>query len=114
LYDGGPFHDLLRQALANTIRTPERSASQGTAKTMPDDEALDMVVRSLGDRGYHVYEVDLTPGAIRPYGLSVTRAFVPGLIPMYFGFGHMRLGCRRLWSRESPGRLCTLLPHFIL
>lgn len=114
LYDGGPFHDLLRQALANTIRSPEGGAYRSTAETIPDDEALNMVAGCLGDRGYRVYEVDLTPGAIRSRGLSVTRAFVPGLIPMYFGFGHMRLGCRRLWGRESPGRLSTLMPHFIL
>ena len=113
LYDGGPFHDLLRQALENTVCSPA-GVSRGTVKTMPDHEALEMVVRCLGDRGYRVYELDLTPAEIRPYGLSVTRACVPGLIPMYFGFGQMRLGCRRLCSREGPGRLCTLLPHFFL
>lgn len=113
LYDGGPFHDLLRDVLENTVRPPQGRMNQ-TMEAMPDDEALNVVVHRLSDRGYRIYECDLTPGETRSCGLFVIRAFVPGLIPMYFGFGNIRLGCRRLWTRESPGRLCTLLPHFVL
>jgi ribosomal protein S12 methylthiotransferase accessory factor len=110
LYDGGPFHKSLRQALENTICLPAAGAGETITQAMPDDEALTIAVKSLRHRGYRIYECKLESAP----GLSVTRMFVPGLIPMYFGFGNIRLGCRRLWSREGPGRLCTLLPHFFL
>jgi hypothetical protein len=56
---------------------------------------------------------DMTPPEARTQGVSVVRTSVPGLIPLYFGSDRIRLGCRRLWGRESPGRLCTLLPLFM-
>ncbi|MEO7145899.1 MAG: YcaO-like family protein [Bryobacteraceae bacterium] len=113
LYDGGPFHDLIRQVLENTIRGHQTPNKQKSLPAMPEDEALDSVVNDLRAGGYRLYECDLTPLGMRPHGLSVVRAFVPGLVPLYFGSDRIRLGCRRLWSRESPGRLCTLLPHFM-
>jgi ribosomal protein S12 methylthiotransferase accessory factor len=113
LYDGGPFHDLIRQTLENTIRAPKTPNTQSSQPAMPSDEALETVVDGLQARGYRVYECDLTPPEMRPYCLSVVRTFVPGLLPLYFGSDHIRLGCRRLWDRQSPGRLCTLLPHFM-
>jgi ribosomal protein S12 methylthiotransferase accessory factor len=113
LYDGGPFHRLLRAALDNTIRTSSAEIDNCDEGTMTDEEALDIVIRSLGNRGYRIHEFDLTPGNLNLRGLTVRRAFVPGLIPLYFGLNNLRLGCRRLWGGESPGRFCTLMPHFI-
>jgi ribosomal protein S12 methylthiotransferase accessory factor len=112
LYDGGPLHDLLRQTLENTICTGKPPNNQALVN-MSSDEALKAVADCLGARGYRIYECDLTPAAMRPHGVSVVCTFIPGLLPMYFGSDHLRLGCRRLWNRESPGRLCTLLPHFM-
>jgi ribosomal protein S12 methylthiotransferase accessory factor YcaO len=110
LYDGGPFHEALRQALENTIRSSQFPKNEIMMQAIPDDEALAIAIRSLGDRGYRIYEHELD----REPGVWITRMFVPGLISMYFGSGNIRLGCRRLWSREGPGRLCTFLPHFFL
>ena len=110
LYDGGPFHESLRQALENMIRLPPFGTSQTFRQAMPDEEALAITVKNLSDRGYRIYESELECAQ----RLSAARMFVPGLIPMYFGFDKMRLGCGRLGSLEAPGRLCTLLPHFFL
>jgi ribosomal protein S12 methylthiotransferase accessory factor len=112
LYDGGPFYNLLRQILKNTVATVALG-NQENSQALSDDEALGTVVDALTVRGYHLYACDITPNTVRPLGLSVVRAFVPGLIPLYFGYDRLRFGCQRLWSRKSPGRLCNLLPHFV-
>jgi ribosomal protein S12 methylthiotransferase accessory factor len=112
LYDGGPFHDLLRQILKQTLAAPTQR-NQEISRTLSDDGALGTVVNALTVRGYSIYACDLTPKPMRTWGLSVMCAFVPGLIPLYFGYDRLRLGCQRLWSRKGPGRLCNLLPHFM-
>jgi hypothetical protein len=112
LYDGGPFYNLLRQILKNTVATVAQG-NQENSQALSDDEALGTVVDALTVRGYRLYACDITPNTVRPRGLSVVRAFVPGLIPLYFGYDRLRFGCQRLWSRKSPGRLCNLLPHFM-
>lgn len=113
LYDGGPLHDLLRQALDNVMRFPSTHTDQDDPSIMSDEEALEQVIGRLTAGGHKLYECDITPPMVRPYRISVVRAFVPGLIPMYFGYDRIRFGCRRIWSREAPGRLCNLLPHFM-
>ena len=112
LYDGGPFHSVLRDTLDDTIRA-ERSAQSPHAPPTSEAGALEELSERLRARGLRIYICDLTPPSIEACGVSVVRAFVPGLIPMYFGYDRIRLGCRRLWSRDAPGRLCNLLPHFM-
>jgi len=41
---------------------------------------------------------DLTTPDVRPYGIHVVRAIATGLQPIHFGFGHERLGGRRLFE----------------
>jgi ribosomal protein S12 methylthiotransferase accessory factor len=107
LYDGGAYHGSLRQLLDVTIRpaAPPVDASRPTKR--PN------VVEWIHDRGYRIFECDITPAEIGSSRAVVTRVFVPGLIPMYFGYDRIRLGCRRLWSRDRPGRFSSLLPHFM-
>jgi ribosomal protein S12 methylthiotransferase accessory factor len=112
LYDGGPFHEVLRQTLKNTVVGPSRREPENS-QPLSDDESLRQVVDALTVRGYRVYACDLTPHRLGLYGLSVMRAVVPGLIPLYFGYDRLRFGCQRVWSRKGPGRLCNLLPHFM-
>jgi ribosomal protein S12 methylthiotransferase accessory factor len=113
LYDGGPLHGLLRQALDHALSLPTPHRDWSGLSTVSDEESLGQVVDQLKSQGYDVYECDLTPPIARRFGVWVVRAFVPGLIPMYFGWDQIRFGCRRIWSREAPGRLCNLLPHFM-
>ncbi len=47
--------------------------------------------------------VDLTTEDVRPLGLRVTRAVVPGFHPLVLGHRRRALGGRRLW--EVPGKL---------
>ena len=63
----------------------------------------------------------IAPAIRRDFGLTLTqtgvvvvRVLVPGLIPIHFGYDNVRLGCARLCARNTPGRLSTLLPHFII
>jgi len=107
LYDGGPFHSILRHTLAHTVRPGLPLPPALPFETLAD------IVRSLESKRFRVYECDLTPAEIRSFGVVIERALVPGLIPLNFGYNTIRLGCRRLWSRDAPGRFRTLLPHFM-
>lgn len=76
-----------------------------------------MVARKILDvvqaRGYQADVCDLTPPPLAQGGVHVVRILVPGLIPIHFGYNRLRLGCKRLWAQETPGRLRTMLPHFM-
>ncbi len=112
LYDGGPFHSVFRDTLDDTIRAAPSVQSQHAPPTS-EATALEELSERLWARGLRIYTCNLTPPSVAACGASVVRAFVPGLIPMYFGYDRIRLSCRRLWSRDAPGRLCNLLPHFM-
>jgi ribosomal protein S12 methylthiotransferase accessory factor len=60
--------------------------------------AVNYVVELLKQAGHDVYAADLTTTDIRSLGLSVTRAFVPGLIQLNAGIHRRQLGNRRLFS----------------
>ncbi|MBW4028421.1 MAG: YcaO-like family protein [Acidobacteria bacterium] len=116
LYDDGPFHSLIRDTLEDAVRArPSRShdSDNKAMEKMAASDALQEVSARLCARGLRIYTCDLTPPSMQACGVSVVRALAPGLIPMYFGYDRLRLGCRRLWMREAPGRLCNLLPHFM-
>ncbi len=113
LYDCGPFHSLIRETLDVTSAAPRDRPARHDHQTFTDADALAEVSKRLYAQGFRIYTCGLTPPSLKSCGVSVVRAFVPGLIPMYFGFDRIRFGCRRLWTREAPGRLCNLLPHFM-
>lgn len=108
LYDGGPLAALVPAMLD--------MATRGCAPPPPDvddGDPLDAVVGALAAAGFDALSCDITPPALAAHGVCVTRALVPGLVPLSFGADRVRLGCARLVSRAAPGRLATLLPHFL-
>jgi ribosomal protein S12 methylthiotransferase accessory factor len=113
LYNRGPLHGVLRQVLARALqRTDDLPWRDDDGRTMSDAGSVDALVTTLAVRGWHTYSCNLTPPELESCGVHVRRIVVPGLIPVHFGYNRLRLGCRRLWDVDSPGRLCTLLPHF--
>jgi len=114
LYHRGPLHGVLRQALAQALlRASDRHPWQSTDGPFTDEAALRHVLGRLAARGYSAIGFDLTPEAVAGTGGHVARVLVPGLVPIHFGVNRIRLGCRRLIGRDAPGRLSTLLPHFM-
>jgi len=115
LYNRGPFHSVLRQTLIQVLRPIERIVWPGDDSGPEDgaEQQLANVLDALAIRGYHVYMDDLTPPTLADLGVCVVRAVIPGLIPIHFGYHHIRLSCPRLCGQDAPGRLRTLLPHFI-
>ncbi|GIG92093.1 YcaO-like family protein [Plantactinospora endophytica] len=123
LYDDGPLHDVLRTFLADTLVSGVRPRRAGPGPAVGDVERpgvdelpadpLDAVLGALGRHGLAGYSYDLTPPELADCGVSVVRVLVPGLIPLSFGYRRLRLGCRRLVGGTAPGRLSTLLPHFM-
>ena len=101
LYDHGPWHQSLRNALDDTIAMdlPEPPTNGQTA------------INALAQGKYTTLTQDLTPPVVRDCGFTVTRVVVPGLIPHYVGGNLLRLGCTRLTSRHSAGSFDCTLPH---
>ncbi len=112
LYDGGPWHDLFCQTLNNAIRLPPKHVFNDASADLSTAESLENVFGHLSSQNYSLFTCDLPHPVLKLYGVSVVRSFAPGLVPMYFGHDRIRFGARRLRTRESPGRLCNLLPHF--
>src|ERR1700693_2083531 len=110
LYHRGPLHGLLRQRLAATL---QQGAPIAVGEAASDDSARAQLLAALAVRGYRAYGVDITPRAFAELGFSVSRVLVPGLIPIHFGIHRARFGCTRLTGTGAPGRLTTLLPHFL-
>jgi len=114
LYHHGPLHGALRQALAQVLLRPsDQHPWQSAGVPLSDEAALRGVLERLAGRGYSAIGFDLTPTELAQTGCHVTRVLVPGLVPMHFGMDRIRLGCQRLIGRDAPGRLSTLLPHFL-
>ncbi|HEX6290601.1 MAG TPA: YcaO-like family protein [Herpetosiphonaceae bacterium] len=114
LYNGGPFHQVLRQVLSQVLRVGEAEASQTIeAQATTDEQALAHVLDALAACRYRAYGCDITPAVVADYGTTVQRVLIPGLIPIHFGYQRWRLGCRRLTQPTATGRLATLLPHFM-
>lgn len=115
LYNRGAFHDVLRQVLAQVVRpAPPEELLSADRSEVPDEEAFAQLLAVLAEHGYQAWGYNLAPDCLADFGISVVRVLVPGLIPLQFGHDRIRFGCRRLWSREGPGRFCTLLPHFMM
>jgi ribosomal protein S12 methylthiotransferase accessory factor len=113
LFNRGPLHRAFRQMLAQTLcRVDDRTWRTGEMAPMSDAHALASLIQMLVVRGWRPYCYDFTPPCLASCGVHVRRVIVPGLIPMHFGFSRLRLGCRRLWDSQAPGRLSTLMPHF--
>ena len=106
LYDGGPLHAAVRSMLS-TAREP-LGDDEGEE---PVDDPLTFVLGAIETRGLCALGCDITPPPYAAAGVSVVRALVPGLVPLYFGHDRIRLGCRRLVGDDAPGRLVSLLPH---
>lgn len=102
LYDNGPLQPSFRAFLDATLVRTEPHVGWGNAGA---SRAVDV--------GRPTYVGDLTPPELADRGAHVARALVPGLIPLSFGFHRLRLGCQRLVGPAAPGRLSTLLPHFL-
>jgi ribosomal protein S12 methylthiotransferase accessory factor len=107
LYSHAPFSRIRRAFFAQALR-PARSWETWFEK---DDSGGDWRAATdiMGEAGFRVLEhVMLTN---RAGGASVVRVLVPGLVPIHFGFGMERIGCRRLVEPGAGSRLRTLLPH---
>ena len=85
------------------------SSEQRAVNDMPDrtqttpEEELDTLVNVIGAAGYDVIVCDLTTPDIASLGLSVVRAVVPGLNPLFMGYQNRALGGKRLY--EVPQKL---------
>jgi ribosomal protein S12 methylthiotransferase accessory factor len=112
LYCRGPLHGVLRGALDQALVLPPATLPSGRGSGAAEAR-LQLLTQGLGERGFRVYWCDVTAPAAAAAGLRVVRVLVPGLIPVHFGFDRLRLGCRRLAGAGAPGRLRSLLPHFL-
>lgn len=113
LFNRGPLHRTFRQMLAQTLcRVDDLTLQTREVAPMSDAQAVASLIQMLAARGWRAYCYDLTPPRLASCGVHVRRVIVPGLIPMHFGFSRLRLGCRRLWDTQAPGRLSHLMPHF--
>lgn len=114
LYNRGPLHATFRQVLSHVLRPAEsESWSMANPGYLTDVQGLEYLRNILVARSLHGYACDLTPPLLADCGAQVMRVLVPGLIPIHFGYNRIRLGCHRLWAPANPGRLSTLLPHFM-
>jgi ribosomal protein S12 methylthiotransferase accessory factor len=120
LFDGGALHELLRGVLHHVaaparLPAPPGLAGASAAAGPPGDDPgrLRWVLDLLARYGLEAYAVEITPPPLADAGVHVVRALVPGLVPLYFGLDRARLGCARLTGHAAPGRLATLLPHFL-
>src|SRR5215207_2317508 len=114
LYNRKPFHDVLRHYLTRMSGVKEPGHWDATEdESSGDTGTLEHLIETLASLDYRIYTCDLTPAVLKNCGVHVTRVLVPGLIPIHFGYDRLRLGCGRLWKAGHPGRLSTLLPHFV-
>jgi ribosomal protein S12 methylthiotransferase accessory factor len=81
-------------------RSFDELADHATGSPAGDVEELTRRIAAVGER---VLACDLTTPDVRPLGLRVVRAIVPGFQPLHMGYGLRALGGRRLW--EVPRRL---------
>ncbi len=59
---------------------------------------LRLLLERIRDAGYRALLANLTTPDIAGLGLTVVRAVVPGLPPLFCGFGTRALGGKRLWT----------------
>ena len=64
---------------------------------------LEKLLNNIDAAGYDTLLANLTTPDIADLGLTVIRAIIPGLHPLFFGYHSRALGGRRLW--EIPQRL---------
>ncbi|MEX5214664.1 MAG: YcaO-like family protein [Nitrospiraceae bacterium] len=64
----------------------------------PPEEGLRRLVWEIVSRNHHVFVKDLTTADIKDLGLSVVRAVIPGLHPLFIGHRNRALGGFRLWT----------------
>lgn len=69
-------------------------ADESTGQAGPD---LEKVLRRVSEAGYRTLLTDVTTPDVRPLGLTVCRAIVPGLHPLFMGHRLRALGGERLW-----------------
>jgi len=67
------------------------------------------LLTKIEGRGLRLYVVDLSS---KDSSLHAVRAFVPGLIPMTFGFGVEPKGIERIYSTPVSMGLCKSTPHY--
>lgn len=94
----------------------ERAASAGKSIA----ERLSSIQKTLREKRYHCYLVDVTAPLARKEGLCVVRAVIPELVPIYFRQEEPPLGVERLYHapvslgyRETPSTEVSLnpIPH---
>lgn len=100
LYDGGFLHSELRAFLGRAVASDPSTFGA----------AADSATAALSKAGYRVLYREVGAPAVREAGLRLVRVVVPGLVPLSFGWGRLRLGLDRL--RGNAGVLVTL-PHFL-
>jgi len=82
-------------------KSSERSALlDGLSEASPTNvlnhqEQIDIILDKLKTHGQESYVVDITPNDIASLGLHVTKAVVPGLQPMWCGYGRVPKDRRR-------------------
>ncbi len=82
-------------------KTTERSTLlDGLSATSPSEaldhsQQLEILISKLDKFGYTPYLIDITPDDVASLGLYVTKAVVPGLQPMWCGYGRVPLDRRR-------------------
>ncbi|UJX25253.1 YcaO-like family protein [Pseudoalteromonas sp. CF6-2] len=67
-----------------------------TASAFGDKTELNTLVNMLATHGYQVFVTDLTTDDIDSLGFKVVKVVVPGLQPLYCGYGNQHLDPRRL------------------
>lgn len=61
------------------------------------------LARHVGAAGHRILVADLTTPDVRPLGLTVVRALIPGFHPLFMGHRIRALGGSRLWSIPQTG-----------
>lgn len=62
------------------------------------EQGLCRLVSSIASRNHRVFVKDLTTPDVKPLGLSVVRAVIPGFHPLFMGHRNRALGGTRLWT----------------
>jgi ribosomal protein S12 methylthiotransferase accessory factor len=75
----------------------------GDKNLLSQGESLETVVQFIHEIGYSVIYRDLTSSDVASLGLTVIRALIPGLHPLFFGMDSQPLGGERL--HEVPDKI---------
>src|SRR6266511_241674 len=82
------------------LSSPDRLEFDNLKRLAVGDPQKDLaaLLRRIQSNGYRILLADITSPDIKTMGLSVLRAVIPGLHPLFFGFRTRALGGSRLWQ----------------